>query len=135
MLNCIRPLRHAVREATVPERVAAITRAEIEALIAEGVRYLQLDNPGYGRFVGSHGGHGSAVAGVTRPAGVTIGLHVCRGNQASMWMGEGDYDPIAERLFRKSPSTGCCWSTTMSGPVGSDHCGTCRPAGPWCSGS
>ena len=99
MLNCIRPLRHAVREATVPERVAAITRAEIEALIAEGVRYLQLDNPGYGRFVGSHGGHGSAVAGVTRPAGVTIGLHVCRGNQASMWMGEGDYDPIAERLF------------------------------------
>jgi pimeloyl-ACP methyl ester carboxylesterase len=39
------------------------------------------------------------LAGVARPAGVTIGLHICRGNQASMWMGEGDYDPIAERLF------------------------------------
>src|SRR4029077_4276886 len=102
---------YASREELAAE-VAAITRAEIEALIAEGVRYVQLDNPGYGRFVGSHGGHGSAdgfgrmvdtdaaaVAGVTRPAGVTIGLHVCRGNQASMWMGEGDYDPIAEWLF------------------------------------
>jgi 5-methyltetrahydropteroyltriglutamate--homocysteine methyltransferase len=102
---------YASREELAAE-VAAITRAEIEALIAEGVRYVQLDNPGYGRFVGGHGGHGSAdgfglmvdtdaaaVAGVARPAGVTIGLHVCRGNQASMWMGEGDYDPIAERLF------------------------------------
>jgi len=93
--------------------VAAITRAEIEALIAEGVRYVQLDNPGYGRFVGEHGSpdgfelmastDAAAVAGVARPAGVTIGLHVCRGNQASMWMGEGDYDPIAERLFSTVP--------------------------------
>ena len=99
---------YASREELAAE-VAAITRAEIEALIAEGVRYVQLDNPGYGRFVGAHGaadGFGlmvdtdaAAVAGVTRPAGVTIGLHVCRGNQASMWMSEGDYGPIAERLF------------------------------------
>jgi|SRR5580704_11147446 5-methyltetrahydropteroyltriglutamate--homocysteine methyltransferase len=91
--------------------VAAITRAEIEALIAEGVGYIQLDNPGYGAYVGEHA-HGSvdglklmidtdaaAVAGVQRPAGVTIGLHICRGNQSSMWLGEGAYAPIAERLF------------------------------------
>jgi 5-methyltetrahydropteroyltriglutamate--homocysteine methyltransferase len=96
-------------------QVAAITRAEIEALIAEGVRYVQLDNPGYGRFVGAHGRDdqaglarmvdtdAAAVAGVARPAGVTIGLHVCRGNQASMWMGAGDYQPIAERLFDAVP--------------------------------
>ena len=89
--------------------LAAITRAEIEALIAEGVRYIQLDNPGYGRFVGGHGGSAdfermvntdaASVAGVERPDGVVIGLHVCRGNQASMWMSAGDYQPIAERLF------------------------------------
>ena len=91
--------------------VAAITRAEIEALIADGVRYVQLDNPGYGAHVGEHP-HGTvtdlrrmvdtdaaAVAGVQRPAGVTIGLHICRGNQSSMWLGEGAYEPIAERLF------------------------------------
>jgi 5-methyltetrahydropteroyltriglutamate--homocysteine methyltransferase len=91
--------------------VAAITRAEIQALIAEGVSYVQLDNPGYGRFLGSHAQRtagdlgrvletdAAAVAGVARPDGVTIGFHVCRGNQSSMWMGEGDYEPVAERLF------------------------------------
>jgi 5-methyltetrahydropteroyltriglutamate--homocysteine methyltransferase len=29
----------------------------------------------------------------------TFGLHVCRGNRASMWHREGTYDAIAERLF------------------------------------
>jgi 5-methyltetrahydropteroyltriglutamate--homocysteine methyltransferase len=98
--------------AELAAEVAAVTRAEIEALIAEGVRYIQLDNPGYGRFVSGGPLDGfelmvdtdaAAVAGVARPAGVTIGLHVCRGNQASMWMGEGDYEPIASRLFGSVP--------------------------------
>jgi len=31
--------------------------------------------------------------------GATFGLHVCRGNRASMWHREGSYDAIAERLF------------------------------------
>jgi 5-methyltetrahydropteroyltriglutamate--homocysteine methyltransferase len=31
--------------------------------------------------------------------GVTFGIHVCRGNQASTWHREGHYDAIAERLF------------------------------------
>jgi 5-methyltetrahydropteroyltriglutamate--homocysteine methyltransferase len=102
--------------------LAAITRAEIEALIAEGVSYVQLDNPGYGKYLGSHaperaGGTGAqaalelmvdtdraAVEGVHRPTGTTVGLHVCRGNQASMWLGEGDYQPIAERLFSTVPA-------------------------------
>jgi len=95
--------------------VAAITRAEIEALIADGVRYVQLDNPGYGAFLGArpHGDAAAfermlatdiaAVAGVERPPGVTIGFHICRGNQSSMWMGEGDYEPIAERAFAELP--------------------------------
>jgi 5-methyltetrahydropteroyltriglutamate--homocysteine methyltransferase len=95
--------------------VAAITKAEIEALLAQGVSYVQIDNPGYGRFLGDRA-HGTAeelervlatdaacVAGVQRPEGATIGFHVCRGNQSSMWMGEGDYEPIAERLFGTLP--------------------------------
>ncbi len=105
---------YASREELAAE-VAAITRAEIETLIAEGVSYIQLDNPGYGRFVGAdaHGDQAdfermvntdaAAVAGVERPAGVTIGLHVCRGNQSSMWMSAGGYEPIAERLFTTVP--------------------------------
>jgi 5-methyltetrahydropteroyltriglutamate--homocysteine methyltransferase len=31
--------------------------------------------------------------------GVTFGIHICRGNQRSMWHREGSYDPIAERLL------------------------------------
>ena len=35
--------------------------------------------------------------------GVTFGLHLCRGNQRSMWHREGAYDAIAERLFNELP--------------------------------
>ena len=31
--------------------------------------------------------------------GVTFGIHLCRGNQRSMWHREGSYDAIAELLF------------------------------------
>ncbi|GLZ06103.1 5-methyltetrahydropteroyltriglutamate--homocysteine S-methyltransferase [Actinomadura sp. NBRC 104412] len=111
---------YASREELAAE-VAAITRTEIEALIAEGVRYVQLDNPGYAAFLGAHARENSgaqarqaafkrmldtdraAVEGVRRPAGVTIGLHVCRGNQSSMWLAEGGYEPIAEQLFASIP--------------------------------
>src|SRR5437588_8856110 len=30
---------------------------------------------------------------------VTFGIHLCRGNQRSMWHREGHYDAIAEELF------------------------------------
>jgi 5-methyltetrahydropteroyltriglutamate--homocysteine methyltransferase len=102
--------------------VAAITRAEIEALFAEGVQYVQLDNPGYGAFVGEYTRERAdgltreqafeqmlstdiaALEGLERPHRTySIGMHICRGNQASMWLGEGDYEPIAERLFGELP--------------------------------
>ncbi len=51
---------YASREEFAAE-VAAITRAEISALIADGVRYIQIDNPGYGAFLGSHP-HGERAA-------------------------------------------------------------------------
>ena len=33
--------------------------------------------------------------------GLTFGIHLCRGNQRSMWHREGTYDAIAERLFNE----------------------------------
>src|SRR5208282_6526240 len=33
--------------------------------------------------------------------GVTFGIHLCRGNQRSMWHREGAYDAIAEMLFNE----------------------------------
>jgi methionine synthase II (cobalamin-independent) len=93
--------------------LAAITKAEIEGLIADGVRYVQLDNPGYSLFLGPERDEAAfkralsadiaAVSGIERPPGVVIGLHLCRGNQSSRWLGAGAYDPIAEQIFSSLP--------------------------------
>ena len=34
-----------------------------------------------------------------RPAGMTIGMHLCRGNYRGHWIGSGGYEPVAEKLF------------------------------------
>jgi 5-methyltetrahydropteroyltriglutamate--homocysteine methyltransferase len=34
-----------------------------------------------------------------RKDGVTLGIHLCRGNNRSHWYAEGGYDAIAEKLF------------------------------------
>ncbi len=36
-----------------------------------------------------------------RPAGMTIGMHLCRGNFRSKWMASGGYEKIADRLFNE----------------------------------
>jgi len=41
----------------------------------------------------------AAIAG--RPPGMTICMHLCRGNFQSAWVAEGGYDPIAEILFNE----------------------------------
>jgi 5-methyltetrahydropteroyltriglutamate--homocysteine methyltransferase len=37
-----------------------------------------------------------------RPAGMTIGVHVCRGNYKGMYLSEGGYDSVAERFFART---------------------------------
>ena len=44
----------------------------------------------------------------TRPAGMTIGMHLCRGNLKGAWMAEGGYEPIAEALFNAIDATVYC---------------------------
>ena len=34
-----------------------------------------------------------------RPAGITVAMHLCRGNYKGQWMAEGGYEPVAEKLF------------------------------------
>jgi 5-methyltetrahydropteroyltriglutamate--homocysteine methyltransferase len=36
------------------------------------------------------------------PAGMRIGMHLCRGNNQGHWQAEGGYDVIAEKLFKKA---------------------------------
>ena len=37
-----------------------------------------------------------------RPKGMTIGVHVCRGNYKGMYLSEGGYDSVAERFFGRT---------------------------------
>jgi 5-methyltetrahydropteroyltriglutamate--homocysteine methyltransferase len=39
----------------------------------------------------------SVLAG--RPPGMTVAVHLCRGNYKGRWMAEGGYEPVAEKLF------------------------------------
>src|SRR5206468_5588574 len=96
--------------------VVAIQRRMIEELIAAGCRYIHIDAPGFtayadGPSLAAMRARGedpqinlarsiAAEAAVVRGFdGVTFGIHLCRGNQRSMWHREGSYDAIAEALF------------------------------------
>jgi 5-methyltetrahydropteroyltriglutamate--homocysteine methyltransferase len=37
-----------------------------------------------------------------RPKGVTVGVHVCRGNYKGMYLSEGGYDSVAEKFFGRA---------------------------------
>src|SRR5438128_3593405 len=96
--------------------VVAIQREIIRGLSEAGCRYVQIDAPGYTAYVDppslqamrdrgedpQENFHRSLRADNQVLDGfgdVTFGIHLCRGNQRSMWHREGTYDDIAERLL------------------------------------
>jgi 5-methyltetrahydropteroyltriglutamate--homocysteine methyltransferase len=100
--------------------VVAIEREIVGGLVGAGCRYVHIDAPGFTAYVDepsleqmkSRGEDPmqnfsrslKAEAAVTQNfPGVTFGIHLCRGNQRSMWHREGTYDAIAERLFNELP--------------------------------
>lgn len=104
--------------ADLADAIARIVRGELLALADEGVPYLQLDAPYYCNYLDESlreqfrragidpaqaledaiGADNAALEGVARD-GVTLAIHICRGNSRSRWLAEGGYDQIAERLF------------------------------------
>jgi len=109
--------------AELAETFVRILGDEIAALVELGVPYVQLDNPGYATFLDGRARTRLSAKGrdpdrafremlaadrallesVPREHGTTYALHVCRGNNASSWQHEGDYDPVAEELFGSLP--------------------------------
>jgi 5-methyltetrahydropteroyltriglutamate--homocysteine methyltransferase len=100
------------------DALAVIVQNELEALVADGVPYIQLDAPQYSYYfdeqlrekLRADGADpdealAAAVAADNRcldaasAEGVVTGLHICRGNRRSMWLAQGGYEPIAEQLF------------------------------------
>jgi methionine synthase II (cobalamin-independent) len=96
--------------------VVRIQRRIVAELVRAGCRYVQLDEPSYTGYVDPatlermRASGEDPLANLARAVeadnaviegidGATFGLHVCRGNRASMWHREGSYDAIAERLF------------------------------------
>jgi 5-methyltetrahydropteroyltriglutamate--homocysteine methyltransferase len=99
------------------EDLAACYRAEIAALYAAGCRYIQLDDTNLAylcdpkmRADAKERGedpnelprtYAALINSVidNRPADLTVGIHLCRGNYRSTWFAEGGYEPVAEVLF------------------------------------
>ena len=117
--------KRGVTEASYPSHsallrdIVTIIQAEVLALVADGVRYVQIDAPRYSYYVDPKWrDHIRAEMGLepdaaldeairadnaclesARRPGVTLAIHLCRGNNRSHWYAEGGYDPIAEKLF------------------------------------
>ncbi|MDX2968801.1 cobalamin-independent methionine synthase II family protein [Kribbella solani] len=109
---------HYPSRADLVEDLAAVLRAEAEALIADGVRWVQIDAPCFTSFVNprmlavyeAEGLDPAAllrrcidadrtVVDLLRSHGVRVGMHLCRGNYRGQWFNEGTYDGIAAELF------------------------------------
>jgi 5-methyltetrahydropteroyltriglutamate--homocysteine methyltransferase len=98
--------------------VVKVEREIIRGLVDAGCRYVQIDAPGYTAYVDAPSLAAMRARGedpkenfsrslkadnqVLEGFGdVTFGIHLCRGNQRSMWHREGSYDDIAERLLNE----------------------------------
>jgi 5-methyltetrahydropteroyltriglutamate--homocysteine methyltransferase len=101
--------------------IVPIFRDEITALSKAGVRYIQLDAPRYSYYIDpkwrkhvqDEMGRDPEDAldeaikvdnACLEGAGTDdnlLAIHLCRGNNQSLWYAEGGYDPIAEKLFNQ----------------------------------
>ena len=102
--------------------IVEVIKAEIAALVEDGVPYIQLDAPRYSYYVDPkwrqhlrdlgedpEASFDEAIAADqaclqgARRAGATVGIHMCRGNSQSSWFAQGGYEPVAEKLFGSLP--------------------------------
>ncbi|WP_239952786.1 cobalamin-independent methionine synthase II family protein [Pantoea sp. Z09] len=97
--------------------LAETYKTAIKAFYDAGCRYLQLDDTVWAylcsedqkRQIRERGDDPEQLAQTYarvlnkalegKPADLTVGLHVCRGNFRSTWISEGGYEPVAEILF------------------------------------
>lgn len=101
------------------EDLARAYREDIADLAARGARYVQIDDVPFAmlcdeslrRQLAARGEDAEALvdayialtndAVAGRPAEMTVGFHICRGNLKGSWLSRGGYDAVAEKLFRQ----------------------------------
>jgi 5-methyltetrahydropteroyltriglutamate--homocysteine methyltransferase len=117
--------RKAISEAAYPNLndfyrdLGHAYNAAVHAFATAGCRYLQLDetnlaylcDPEQRRAVRARGDDPNQLPAIYaqminaaiegRPAGMTITMHLCRGNFRSSWIAQGGYEPVAEILFNQ----------------------------------
>ncbi|MFL5003593.1 MAG: 5-methyltetrahydropteroyltriglutamate--homocysteine S-methyltransferase [Xanthobacteraceae bacterium] len=94
-------------------------RQELAALAALGASYVQIDETAFAKFgdpevqatLNARGDDPArlidtyievtnrVLAGA--PAGLHIGMHLCRGNRGGHWHAEGSYEAVADKLFNR----------------------------------
>ncbi len=99
--------------------VVEIMKNDLAKLSGEGVKYIQIDAPRYSYYMDPKWREwirteigldpdvaldeavkaDNACFRAARRPGVTLAIHLCRGNNRSHWYAEGGYDAIAEKLF------------------------------------
>ena len=128
------------------DAVAAWT-AEIAELAALGCTYVQIDDVTFPLICDPHGQEALKARGddphqvlemyasalnrivAGTPKSVTLGMHMCRGNNRGKWMGSGGYEYTSARSSSAtSTSRTISWSTTPIAPATSSRCVTCRKA-------
>jgi 5-methyltetrahydropteroyltriglutamate--homocysteine methyltransferase len=103
------------------EAVTAIMVEDLKMMARSGVSYLQIDAPRYSYFLDPKWCNwmrtelrvdvdamltaslraDNACFAAARRHGVTLAIHLCRGNNRSHWYAQGGYEAIAERLFNE----------------------------------
>jgi len=110
---------HAYRDVDAfwDDTVAAF-KSELRALAAAGCSYLQIDETAFAKFGDPDVRAGLRTRGddpdrlidqyidITNRVladlpGISIGMHLCRGNRAGRWHAEGSYEGVAEKLFNR----------------------------------
>jgi 5-methyltetrahydropteroyltriglutamate--homocysteine methyltransferase len=101
--------------------IVDMLKSEITALHEDGASYIQMDSLHYvervadktirarmiaegedpDQYLDDLIAIDNAVLGGARREGVTVGMHMCRGNNRSAWHAEGSYEPIAEKAFNQ----------------------------------
>jgi 5-methyltetrahydropteroyltriglutamate--homocysteine methyltransferase len=107
---------YADRQAFLDD-IVRFYRQEVDAQIADGASYIQLDSLRHAQALSGFSGpvedDMSDVKGIVAQSvaadnavlerckgkNVVTGIHICRGNHRSAWLMEGSYDAVAEQLF------------------------------------
>jgi len=99
--------------------IVEIMKADLVNLSQEGVKYIQIDAPRYSYYMDPKWRAwihdelkmdpdaaldeaiqaDNACFKAARRPGVTLAIHLCRGNNRSHWYAEGGYDAIADKMF------------------------------------